>query len=303
MQQHPISGWVGIANTTKLKQAYGVDGIPQAFLIDATGKLAALHPSHLTAATLESLLAGRPVPFDVFTPPDFSIKRTEDGAGPKPLLDILIRPSKNHAHMLIGPGIVKMEGTTLSRIVSWSHEFWNERRIEGDPALLTTTYDLAISLPVANVQERTANVQHLRAMVRELIPVTFQVKVSRETKDKDVYVLTAPNGKPAALVAPTGDRHWETGDGTMDVSDCSLPHLALILENLLHRPVVDETGLSGEYHIKLKYDANAQDGLLDALRSIGLKVDPGRRPIEFLVVTKTQQQTAAYSLGAPRRSA
>jgi len=120
-------------------------------------------------------------------------------------------------------------------------------------------------------------------------------------------VLTAPSGKPAALVESTGaggrGGPWEMGDGKLEMTECSMAQLTTVLESHVGRPVLDETGLSGRYDIKLKYDTSVRDGLLDALRSIGLEVDPGRRPIEFLVVTKTQQQTAAYSLGAPRRSA
>jgi len=285
LHEHPISGWIGIAHSTHLKEAYEVEG----------KLVGALHPEQLRSATLENLLAGKPVPFDLFPRHALPVlERSEGDAEPKALLDILVRPSKTYdptvfrPRIMIRPGMVKMSGTTLSRIVSWSHEFWEERRIEGDAAVLTAIYDLGITISAPKDQDQMANVQRLRAMIRELIPVAFGVEVRRQTKDVDILVLTAPNGRPAALVEPTGDGTWETGDGKLEVEKCSLPTLASVLEDLLHRPVVDETGLSGEYDLKLTYDANAPDGLLNALRGIGLKVDAARRPIEFLVVTKTQ---------------
>ena len=294
LHEHPMGGWIGIAHSTHLKHAYGVNGIPQAFLIDAKGKLAgAIHPSRLTAATLEGLLAGRPVPFEpvpfhVAAPVALQFSTQRSG---KSLLEILVQPNSNpsgKSRMLILPGNLRIEGSTLRRIVSWSHEFWQESRIEGDPDFLSATYDLAITMPIANVKEPTANVQRLRAMVRGIIPAAFGVKVSRQTRETDVYVLTAPNGKPAALVAPAEEGTPETGGGKLELPRFDFAQMPFILEDLLHRPVVDETGISGEYGLKLAYDANAPGALIDALKRAGLNVNRARRPIEFLVVTKAQ---------------
>jgi uncharacterized protein (TIGR03435 family) len=68
----------------------------------------------------------------------------------------------------------------------------------------------------------------------------------------------------------------------------SLGQLAGALEGSVGKPVVDETALGRKYDLRLSYDSTAPEGLLEAVREIGLRVEPARRPVEFLVVTKAQ---------------
>jgi len=86
----------------------------------------------------------------------------------------------------------------------------------------------------------------------------------------------------------TESTKWEMGDGKLEMANLTLLHLAMALERSLGRPVLDESKLNDRYDLKVDYDGDAKYGVLDALRKIGLNVDPARRPIEFLVVTKAQ---------------
>ena len=133
------------------------------------------------------------------------------------------------------------------------------------------------------------NVHGLRAFVQELIPTAFHVNVTRETRDSDVFVITAPVVKTALIEASdTESTKWKMGDGKLEMANLTLLHLAMALERSLGRPVLDESKLNDRYDLKVDYDGDAKYGVLDALRKIGLNVDPARRPIEFLVVTKAQ---------------
>jgi uncharacterized protein (TIGR03435 family) len=59
-------------------------------------------------------------------------------------------------------------------------------------------------------------------------------------------------------------------------------------------PVIDQTGLTQNYHIDLKWNERwGQDPNHDALKQalldqIGLELVPGREPVEMLVVEKVK---------------
>lgn len=56
------------------------------------------------------------------------------------------------------------------------------------------------------------------------------------------------------------------------------------MEFELHRLVVDETGIEGNYDLTLAWDAEKPESLFEALRKMGLELREARRPIELLIV-------------------
>jgi len=52
-------------------------------------------------------------------------------------------------------------------------------------------------------------------------------------------------------------------------------------------PVIDETKVQGAYEIKLNWDPKTPGSLEDAVRKLGLDLVFARRPIEFLVMSRT----------------
>lgn len=69
----------------------------------------------------------------------------------------------------------------------------------------------------------------------------------------------------------------------------SMDEFRRALEDGLHRPVVDETGLTGIYDFKVKGEARTTEEFLGMLRDqLGLVVTPGRRSIGVLAVRGVQ---------------
>jgi uncharacterized protein (TIGR03435 family) len=278
LKKRPIQGWIGITKGDKLSRSYGVEGIPDTFLIDPAGKIAAnLFPDQLKPEMIEDLIAGRPV--KASRPSfDFTVKRTDDGGGPAPLADLLLRPSAGAGSgMSSGRGKLFMQGGQRRWFFSFVYQTQMDRVIgEGvaDPA----RYDLSVSLPGASPAA-------VNSMARELLCAAFKVKADRETRDADVLVLTAPGGKPAGLteIDGVGGSGWNTGNRKLQMTRGGMSELAAATESVLQKPVLNETGLGARYDITLTYEN--PDSLLDAIRKLGLAIEPARRPIEFLVVT------------------
>jgi uncharacterized protein (TIGR03435 family) len=69
----------------------------------------------------------------------------------------------------------------------------------------------------------------------------------------------------------------------------SMDDLRRALEDGLHRPVVDETGLTGRYDFQVRGEARTTEKFLNMLRDqVGLQVAPGQRSLEMTVVRRRE---------------
>jgi uncharacterized protein (TIGR03435 family) len=169
-------------------------------------------------------------------------------------------------------------------------------------------------------------------MLQALLADRFALKVHTKTKDGPVYLLNVgKNGprmqdaKPAAalqLAGPdggglTGVIRLErgTGDGTkVNATSVNIPYLTRYLSQILRRPVLDKTGLTGSYDFTLDFvpDAgqtpattNADDNTLPpdpgasiftaVQQQLGLKLDPGRGPVGTLVIDHVERPSGNES--------
>lgn len=284
LKGRPIGGLVGIAHTESPWKPYGVEGIPVTFLIDATGKVAGFtHPTALNASILEDLMAGRPLSLPKLPLFGLSVKRGDDDSGPAPLLDLLVRPGTGtNRGMRMGKNTMALKGANLAWIVSSLYDF-PQSRITGEALQDTVFYDLSFSMPGADPET-------FRSLPRGLVAAALHIKVSRETREADTFVLAKTDVKPAALVESAGSAgcNSSTSPGSLKMTNCAMPGLATMLENALGKPVLDETGIAGDYDFHLTYDRSNPQSAVDAMRKLGFKVEPTRRPIEFLVVAKAK---------------
>ena len=101
-----------------------------------------------------------------------------------------------------------------------------------------------------------------------------------------VYTLTVKNAdalKLAPTVTPGGSSR--TGGGLLNVTAADMSTLSANLENVLGKPVVDETGLTGRYDLLLRWTSGDAQSLMDALeKETGLKLTPAKRSVEVGVV-------------------
>lgn len=102
-----------------------------------------------------------------------------------------------------------------------------------------------------------------------------------------VAVLTVGN-EDSTTLQPTGS-HLEGAldarEGHVSARNQNVGALCAALEELLRRPVLDETGLAGLFDWTLTWDPDDVDSLVVALRRhLGLELDSDTRPIEVLAV-------------------
>jgi len=188
-------------------------------------------------------------------------------------------------------------------------------------------YQIAAKVPAGSTKE------DVRLMWQSLLEDRFKVKVHRETKEMPVYELILSKGgfkgkawvdrkpgDPAEVPSEPGTAPKLDQDGFPLVPagqsinffkgstahfvapGCTLEPLTRMLEVRLpdgagtSRPVVDATGLTGKYDLKLAWstaadnpqpgnDAPAGESLVQALDTqLGLKIRQGKANVETLVV-------------------
>ena len=135
--------------------------------------------------------------------------------------------------------------------------------------------------------------QQLLPLFQNALSATFGLKVHWQQEEKDVYVLRIPEDSKPKLTAATSDEKplFYAMRGQASAKRQPLAKLAdVFLCNLVvHAPVVDETGLTGEYDWDLPYQPGQPNVALQALKDkLGLELVKTRRPVKMLVVERDE---------------
>jgi uncharacterized protein (TIGR03435 family) len=146
-----------------------------------------------------------------------------------------------------------------------------------------------------NIEAITAGpvtVDQCRLMVQSLFAERFKLKTHREQRESRVYLLTVVKTRlrlrEGGEVRLNGGTQVGNGGKPQWPDGLTMPELARILSGYADRPVIDRTGLQGRYGIKLDFSLNDGDDrptIFTAVQEqLGLKLEPGRAPIEMLIV-------------------
>ncbi|MGB7217325.1 MAG: TIGR03435 family protein [Vicinamibacterales bacterium] len=156
---------------------------------------------------------------------------------------------------------------------TWLDEFHNAYDIEGRP-----------SREVSNAQ--------CRLMVQSLFVDRFKLAAHREMRESPVYLLTiARNGAKlgkggvklngTTQLNGTGEPSWPDG--------WTMSELATYLSDFTDRPIIDRTGLQGNYGITLDFSRTTDDmerpSLFTAVQEqLGLRLNTGTALVEIFII-------------------
>jgi uncharacterized protein (TIGR03435 family) len=162
------------------------------------------------------------------------------------------------------------------------------------------------------VADRPVSPDECKSMVQRLLEDRFDLVVRSETRQESVYELIVAKNGPKLREA-TGPEDFSMIDGVRvrnglsrkEVLGMTMAMLALALQVELLRdshlpggreslPVVDRTGLTGGYVIRLNFsrrpDDNTRPDLFSALEEqLGLKLQPKRDSREVLFIDRVQE--------------
>lgn len=332
LNTHPIKGWLVLDPKEESYKAYGIEG-GAGVLIDPHGVISGFTFMAPEEEQIQAVLDGRAIaiqgdPAEAQMDALFSGKAVRLEAEPHrmpplpekpnvpPSEEVRISPSQTHGTIASsGPDHWMQRGFDLKTVIAMVSQT-DPSRVEMPESFDNLAkYDFVLVPPQEEDQET------MFRQVREGIEKYFHVAITPEVRNRDVYVMTALEGKtPAAksederfggtfvsssgftrtIAVPHGASRKEVEEALakQEEADEELANLASIsafsstmkdfregLERGLKRPVIDETKLIGSYDLAVKGEAQSTEEFLGLLRDqLGLVLTPAQRSIDVVVV-------------------
>jgi thiol-disulfide isomerase/thioredoxin len=308
----PINGWLGLDTSKKIIDSYDAQVRPRTVVVDPQGKIAAiLNPTQLTKEQLQALAEGKPITFPGDVTAEIrqqalkEAKAAADAAGggseaPKPLFDISIRPGDPAGRMAIAhrPGKTDDSYTydflnaTVKTLMQYAGGVAGGRLVIHGGA--DTKYSLHVGAPGGDFDQ-------LAPAIQLAIVTATGMKMSHVSSMEDVYVLQA-TPQAAGLLPPSTLKQSMCfyNAGKLIMMQASLDDLAGQLEEILDRPVVNESGLNGKFDANFdlpKGDVEVVKATLE--KNLGLTLVKAKRSIDRTVLDAPPVAEKAADKSAP----
>jgi uncharacterized protein (TIGR03435 family) len=214
------------------------------------------------------------------------------------------------------PGQITVINRTLRNIIIDAYGI-TSYQIEHPEWVGENRYDIVAKVPSGTSPEQA------EAMMRNLLAERFELQIRREMRVMPIYALVvAKEGlkmKPTAEVespgASEGSRIPNASKAGGDVLPQNAPGAQGIVQSnmadgrakvvgqrqslsgvvswlraiAVDRPIIDQTGLKGEYDFSLMWSPDPDSNLLDfsviMQRQMGLRLEPRNMPMDILIVT------------------
>jgi bla regulator protein BlaR1 len=227
------------------------------------------------------------------------------------------------------PGGLAAANATVKRLIELAYHI-KLFQISGGPGWIDSElFDIAAKA------ERSADMSQFDQMLRALLADRFRLVIRRDNKDMPVYALVAgktgpkfkesresdPNiidlgGRPNPAAPPGRLAVTKIRRGLLVAQETTIAWFASQLSEFLARPVVDKTGLTGKYDLKLEWqpDENqvamfqamqvpegfgappadpAGPSLFAALQEqLGLKLESEKGPVEIFNIERIERPSA-----------
>ena len=198
----------------------------------------------------------------------------------------------------------RLEVTDLTLGILIREAFGVKRyQISGGPKWLETDrFDISARAAAESSRDQ------MMLMMQGALVERFMLAVRRETREGNVYVLVAAKSGPK-LKRSDADQSFvrlyrntppELAGVSYSITGQKVS-MALLAERLgelqLGRPVLDRTGIKGEFDIKLDYaiDDNPETGasIFTAIQEqLGLKLQAAKGPVDMLIIEHAQKPSA-----------
>jgi uncharacterized protein (TIGR03435 family) len=242
------------------------------------------HMSRFLAGVLFiSAAAAQPV-FDVA-----SIRSSQIGKGGE---------GSRRENIQASPGSLNMRNVSLKSSIRWAYHVM-EYQVTGPDWLGFERYDIVAK---AN---GPASEDQLRLMLQALLAERFKLTLHRETKDLQAYVMVvAKSGIKFHESQDSGEPAIERDKSMTAVHFKRVPASQVVdmLSNILHAPVINNTGFTGYYDATIdvaKYmqDHPASDSPADIMpilinglqEELGLKLESKKMPLDLLIIDHAEK--------------
>jgi uncharacterized protein (TIGR03435 family) len=207
-------------------------------------------------------------------------------------------------------GAFTARNATLRGVIQEAYDLKDDRLLGGPDWVGSEKYDITAKPESPVSRERALS------MLQVLLANRFQLKVHRETRERPVYALTVdksgaqlkeavdsncgapPSGPPSGPPPRSGYCGGSmVSFGSMTSRKVSTKKFAGTLSEIMGRPVLDMTGLTGVFDIDLRWtpdetqfdgkakaDDSGAPSIFGALQELGLKLEARQGPVEVVVI-------------------
>lgn len=196
---------------------------------------------------------------------------------------------------------------SVMMLIHWAYEM-PETRILGAPAWARSTYFNVEAKTDPSVDQQMRNLtsdagrHEKELMVQAMLADRFGLVTHTETRELPTYELVAAKGGAKLGPVQLSGSSVSTWNGRIEVQMAnSVAVLAEELSKVVGRDVVDRTGMTGRYDLKLQWTpddavaagADAPPPIYTALEEqLGLRLVPAKGPVKVLVVDKVSEPSA-----------
>jgi uncharacterized protein (TIGR03435 family) len=185
-------------------------------------------------------------------------------------------------------GALTAQNAPLLRIISRAYNLTDDR-VSGPVWLDSECYDIhakaGADVPDSDVKQ----------MLQSLLSERFHLVVQRGHEERPVFALLVDKGGPKIRAYGENNSPSASADGRTLFMARHMPDLCERLGKVIGQPVIDKTGLDGDYLIRLTYtrldpdDAQASS-IFSAVRDqLGLKLESQHAAVETLKIVSVDR--------------
>jgi uncharacterized protein (TIGR03435 family) len=181
---------------------------------------------------------------------------------------------------------------TAKALIAYAYDV-REFQISGGPGWIgSEEYDI-VAKPDGDVRG-----DRVLAMARALLAERFHLSLHRESKEMPVLALVVTKGGPKLRASTGSGPEVRGGRGRFVARNVTMGLFAAQLAGrMLGRPVVDRTGIAGEFDITLEWafdqGANSGPSIETAIQEqLGLKLEAQKGAVDMLVVDRVERPSA-----------
>jgi uncharacterized protein (TIGR03435 family) len=211
-----------------------------------------------------------------------SVKRNSDSGPPGDI------PTNSES----SPGHFTMRDKPLRYILEWAYDLKDFQIVGPEWIKMDDRFDI-----VANAPGPATNDQ-MRPMLQTLLTDRFQMKSHFEKREMSVYALVPGKGEPKLTKTDPNAPQTINGGaaGGAQFHNFPLSRLTFLLTRRMDRPVLDLTGISGnfDYTVDISglgrgmgssgYDGEGRSVFQAIQEDMGLKLEPRKWPVDVLVI-------------------
>ncbi len=223
-------------------------------------------------------------------------------------------PNSQRAGIRPAPGGERYvaEAATLKMMLTVAYRIRAEQITGGPDWINTDRFDMNAKA------EKPANIEDLHRMLVNLLIERFQLKFHLDKKEMPMYALTVDKNGPKLTPhasSNAGEAWIDQGQTqflhvTMKATSCPMDYFAFRLSTILDRPVVDLTGIKGEYDFDFNFTRelppNIPEGaqvngapidtsgpnVFAAMKALGLELKAQKGPVDVIVIDSATKLAA-----------